>query len=294
MEQFSKKKIVGLFGLFFLIASIGISLIVVGQRQNVRKNASEPGSTSEEVTVSLFPTSKTLRVGESAETTIRINTGSIAVSAVSIHLTYLHTTQTPDLTISDLTLVPTQTEWNCPVKTITEDATSTHIELGCLTTSSNGYASLGVVDFASFMLEANAAPITNPIIFRFDPNESLVSRKSDNENLLLIPISTGEFTITAGDPGSSSPTPTVTPVGVGGTNPLVTPTISPTPTSTTGTTPTTSLSPIPTLTLRPTVPSTTISMTPNPSLPVTGNSSGTIGGFFMGVLVVVLGAALLF
>ena len=291
MEQFSKKKIAGIFGLFFLMASIGITLIVVGQRQNVRKDASEPGTADGEVTVSLSPAAETLSTGEVTETTIRIDTGGTAISAVSIHLTYLHSSQTPDLTLSDLTLVSTQTAWNCPVKTITEDTTSSHIEIGCITTQSAGYTSIGVTDFASFTLTANSTPSVNPAIFRFDPNRSFISRKSDNQDILLTPISTGEFTITAGDPGTGTPTLTITPTGVGGINPTITPTISPTPGSITGI-PTSTLTPFPTITPVPTTRVATI--TPIPSLPVTGDPNGTLWGIFAGVAIIVLGTALLF
>jgi len=111
------------------------------------------------------------------------------------------------------------------------------------------------------------APSVSPLVLRFDPAKSVITRKSDNEDILLIPASTGSFTI-AGSQTQVTLTPT----------PSVRLTTTPTPTTKVSGTPT-----------------PTRSTTPTPTtaqLPDAGVSYPTLFGLGLGILVIV-GAVLL-
>lgn len=257
--KFTYKTILAVFFLLLTLVGIPLGVFLIKQHQEIRKKAAVPGG---EATVSLSPPSGSYQIGQSFPVSIFFKTANVSISGVAIRITYPYNGSTPELTASGIQINPsllTTGDWSCPVKTITPEGGIIKIDIACLNTNIAGFATSTETLLASFNLIANQIPATNPTILSFDPTQSIITRKSDGQDTLLIPTSTGSYTITL----QTTPTPTRTPIPTATRTPIPiqTPTSSPTPSPTMTLTP--SPTPIPT-------------PTPNPACRVDLDQSGTI------------------
>lgn len=140
------------------------------------------------------------------------------------------------------------------------------IDIACANTSASGFVANTDTLLANFDLKVERTPEISPLVLRFDPALSVITRKSDNQDILLIPASTGSYSV-AGSQQQATATPVPTTALTG----------TPTPTSRLTATPTSTASATPTLTTQ---------------LPDAGVSLPTYFGLGLGVLVIV-GALLL-
>ncbi len=259
-----KKIIISVVAVIFVIAAIAATVFLVRQRQDIRKQASVPGG---QATVSVSPATETHPVGESFPVTIKFNSAGIFVATIATRLQYSNTTASQvaasNIQISDALLTG---DWMCPVKTVTTEGDMVNIDIACANTSPTGFSSSADTDLATFNLVANQTPATNPVVLSFDPTQSKIKTKADGQDILLIPTSTGSYTIS----GGASPSPTPTPPG-GSPTPTPTPGVdsSPTPTPTPSGSP--AVTPTPTPAGR---GGTTASPTPTPT-PATSIASST-------------------
>lgn len=307
----SRRVVLGIIVLVLIAAAIPVTMYLVKQRQELREKASVPGG---QASVSVAPTTGSYSVGQTFPVSVSFNTAGIAISGIAIRLTYTYSENTPPITASDLQISPDLLgtgDWFCPIKTITPQAGIVKIDLACLNVNVAGYSNTENTPLATFNLQASAVPQTNPVVLSFDAQESKITRKDNGEDTLMIPQSTGTYTITqvgvtptptpTGGPtrtptptqpaATATPTPTNPPPGGPTSTPTPTrgiggpPTSTPTPTPTTYTGGSTSPTPTPTR--------STVTPTTQPTLPETATLTPTIILSLAGLGFIVL-AALLF
>lgn len=260
----SPKKIAAAFIVIFVaIGGFVAGLILLRDNQAIEEKAAVPNGRA---TVSFNPATGNFKVGDTIQTAVYFNTDNIAVSGIAIRVRYPFTGTTPEVTVSSITVNPTllsSGDWTCPTQNNTQQGGNVVIDIACANTSASGYSTNQNVLLANISLRIQRAPATSPLVLTFDPAESVITRRSDNQDVLLIPTSTGSFVIE----GVNQPTNTVT----------VAPTTSVT---TTGT-----KTPTPTLTKTPTgsvTGSTTKTPTPT-AMPEAGISLPTYVGIGFGV-----------
>jgi Cu/Ag efflux protein CusF len=279
--------------LIIILLSLGIiaGLILVQRNQQLNQKASSPTGSA---TVSISPATSSFQRNTPNTVSVYFNTANISTSGVTVRLNYANL----GINVSGIQINPAllaSGDWTCPIKTITPNGSTSQIDIACINTSTGGYSNSSDTLLATFTLTASQVPSQNPVIMSFDTQESKITQKSDAQDILLTPASTGSFTIT--DTIAQSPTatpivivasPTATPTTAPGATatPLATATASPIATATAvGATAT----PVPTATAH-----TTGSASPtNPPLPVTGFDTPTIIGGVGGIIMLLVGAAAL-
>lgn len=250
-----KKVVVSLFVIFVAIGGFVAGLVLLKERQDINEKAAVPGG---QATVTLSPATGSYKVGDTIKASIYFQTANIAVSGVAVRLTYPFSGITPEISVESIAVNPTflsSGSWTCPTQNSSLQGGNVIIDIACANTSALGFQTntntlLGTVD-----LLVNKVPATSPLVLRFDPTLSIITKKSDNQDILLIPTSVGSYTIGS---GVLSPTPTTVLSG------------SPTPTSKVSLTPTKKLSITPT----------------DATLTDAGVSYPTIFGLFLGVLLI--------
>ena len=280
----NKGKVALLIIISLIIAvSIPVGVYIVSQQQDIRREASVPGG---EATVTLSPQTTNKNVGETFPVTVSFNTSGVAIQAVAVRLMYPYSGDLPEVLTSNLQISPvlqTTGDWTCPVKNVTPESNKVNIDVTCVNTSVAGFSSSTNIQLATFNLTANSLPVSNPVILTFDSAKSIITRKSNGEDVLLIPTSSTSYTIA----GSQATTPpaTATPT----TSAASTPTSSPKSTATVKAT----------STATPTTSSTASgSATPSPFIPGTGAgpdsgvSAPTLFGIGMGALLLMMAVAL--
>ena len=318
------KTILAIIGLLLIVGGTAAAIILVRQRQEIRKKAAVEGGIA---TVSISPETASSDVGESLPVQIKFNTGGESISALSISLAYSYTEDEPPLTlvgaihldIYDLVSDSfpeeegdkrvfycgfARTENNIEEKKF-------YIKIGCGTRTPEGYSSTTDTMLASFTLQAISVPSINPIIFEFDTEKSIITKKEPVEDILLIPTSRGSYTITGDGTGGQEEMPCDLVFNVGGiASPTPTSTSAPTatvtPTSTTAPEPTATTAPQPTATPIPgatatpqPTPTSVTQVIPTPTsirLDIEGKEPGftlpTIGAI-LGSIVLIVGSLLL-
>lgn len=259
--------------LIILVAISGFvaGLFLLRERQEFREEAAVPGGQAK---VTLKPETGNYNVGDSINLEVYFNPANIPISGVAVQLKYPFSGASPEVSVSSIQVNQTllsSGDWTCPSQESTQSGANVLINIGCANTSSAGFVSNSDTLLANVSLQINRAPSVSPFVVSFDPAESIITRKADNQDILLIPVSTGTYSI-AGAGTSASPTPT-TQV-----------TLSPSPTSTLTATPTK-------------VPTATATAQPKggadeEQLPDAGVSYPTMFGFGLGVIVLI-GAILL-
>ncbi|OGM18508.1 hypothetical protein A2686_02805 [Candidatus Woesebacteria bacterium RIFCSPHIGHO2_01_FULL_38_10] len=265
-----KKIAVALVIILVAVGGFAAGLILLRERQDLREKASTPTGTTE---VSISPETGSYEIGESIETTIYFNPAGIAISGVAVRLMYPFSGGTPEVSVENIeinsTLLATG-DWTCPTQDSTQQGESVIIDIACANTSASGFSASENTLLANVNLKVNRPPAVNPITLRFDAASSVITRKTDNQDILLIPSSTGVYTIGEAEvTPTSPPEATLTPTGT-----LVA-TRTPTPTSRLTVTPTSTISATPTVTSK-----------GGEELPDAGISYPTIMGIVIGILMI--------
>lgn len=208
--------------------SVGVIIALVLSSNSVdpRKNASVPGGTVE---VSISPTSRTLAAGESTTLTVTLDTKGTPISGIAARIAYPFSGTQPLLTASNPNPIINQQDsnWDCQVVSTTVGTNVVQIDLGCLYIAQSGFISSTPITLESFTVTAGTATTATPFTLAFEPGSTVVTAKSNGEDIAAIPTSSSVITVSAGSTSpTASPTPTSSPT------PMVTAT--PTPTTAPG------------------------------------------------------------
>ncbi|KKQ43185.1 MAG: hypothetical protein US60_C0006G0029 [Microgenomates group bacterium GW2011_GWC1_37_8] len=265
----SRKILVAFLIILVAVGGFVAGLFLLRERQDLREEAAVPTGQAK---VSIKPESGSFNVGDDVPMQIYFNPANIPISGVAVRLTYGFSGSSPEVSVSAINVNATMLstgDWTCPTQESRQEGSDVVIEIACANTSSAGFVANSDTLLADVTLKVNKAPSVSPFLVRFDPAESVITRKSDNSDILLIPTSTGSYSI-AGSGVQVSPTVT----------PRVS--ISPTPTTRVTATPTTR---VPTA-------SPTATTKGGEQLPVAGVSYPTVFGIGLGILVIVGGVLL--
>ncbi|OGM27224.1 hypothetical protein A2962_01785 [Candidatus Woesebacteria bacterium RIFCSPLOWO2_01_FULL_39_61] len=253
----------------FLIIAVAIGgfvagLVLLRQRQDLREEASVPGGQAQ---VSITPETGNFDVGDTIETSVFFNPANIAISGVAVKILYPFTGTTPEISVQNITISSTllsSGDWSCPTQETQQEGSNVVINIACGNISASGFTANSNVLLANVTLQVNRELQTSPIVVRFDPADSVITRKSDNQDILLIPTSTGSYTI------GTATQPTTAPSGT----PSQAPSLTPTPTR------------VPTATPRVTATGSATNTPTTTQLPDAGVSYPTILGIGIGILII--------
>ena len=266
----TKKVLVAFLIIVVAIGGFVAGLMLLRERQDIREEASTPTGTA---TVSISPESGNYNIGDSINTTVTFNPKNVVINGVAVRLTYPFSGSTPEVTVSSIEVNSTllsSGDWTCPTQDSTLSGETVIIDIACANTSASGFTSNEDTLLANVKLDVVRTPQASPFVIRFDNARSVITRKSDNQDVLLVPTSSGSYTVAGSGPTAK---PTL----------AVTGTVTPSPKLSTTLTPTLKL---------------TGSLTPTPivgkggELPDAGVSLPTIFGVSLGILLVA-GAVLL-
>ncbi len=274
----SKKNVfLSVLAVIILAGGVFAGIKLVGQQQELREKAAVPNGIAR---VSLFPTTGNFKVGDTLPVSIYFNTSGIAISSIKLRLVYPFSGTTPEISASKIeinNIIEQSGSWNCPTKEITSEGQNIAIDIACANISAQGYATSSDTLFATFNLTVNRIPSTNPFSLKFDPSLSIITQKSNGQDILSIPDSetgTAVFTVET----TTGPTPTPTKV------PTATPTSKLTPT------PTKVVTPTPTVKLTAT-PTAKTTLTPSPveavELPDAGYALPSYIGLGLGFILII-------
>jgi len=306
------KVILSVIGLILIVGGTAGAIILVRQRQEIRKEAATPSGTA---TITLSPSTGNLTINQTFPVEIKFNTKGKTISALSASLSYQFQEDTPPVEYSqEIQMAPPFTNDNCPIHEVKIDNQNKRlkINIACVILSPQGYSNNSDTLLASFNLIARHVPQTNPIVLEFDPAQTIITDKETAQDILLSPTGQGVYTVNGNEnnavcdltftvnpsqtPTPATPTATSTPVPTSSpTSPPV-----PTATSTPWPTPTNTIAPIPSPT--PTTVSWLPTATPTPTYvaqlptkpPVTGFTLPTFGAIIGGVTVLIGSLLLLF
>lgn len=234
----AKKIIVALLIIVVAIGGFVAGLVLIRQRQDLEDEAAVEGG---QATVSITPQTGSYEVGDSITVSVHFNPSNIAISSVGVRLAYPFTGVTPEITVSEIDINPSfisSAYWTCPTQTDPRlEGGNVVFDIACANTSSAGFTANADTLLANITLfvERPLPANINPLILRFDASTSMITRESDKQDILLIPQSTGSYTISS---TGAQATATLTPTGTLLTSTL-TPTLTPTGVSTISATPTT-------------------------------------------------------
>jgi len=197
----------------FLIIAVAIGgfaagLVLLKQRQELGQKAAVPGG---QATVSFNPATGNYKVGDTITTNVYFNSAGIPISGVAVRISYPFNGATPEVTAASIDVNPSllsSGDWSCPTQNSSVQGNNVIIDIGCPNVSAAGFISSQNTLLATISLKINRVPEISPLVLRFDSNESVITRRSDNEDILLIPTSTGEYTIEGSVTPTNSPTPT--------------------------------------------------------------------------------------
>lgn len=288
----SRTKII-ISAVFLIFAIVGViaGVFLVQRQQDLRREAAVPGG---QATIEITPTTGNFEAGEEFDVKVRFNTNGEVISGISVRLVH----NSPELRLQNSQINPellATGSWSCPVQPSSQQqGNSIFIDLACINTSTGGFTSTGTTDLVTLTFRASTVPSVNPVTMSFDNALTVITQKSTGDDTLLIPQSTGTYTIssiptatptTPPDNPTTTPTTTpTTPAGAGGSNPTATPTMTPTPTG----------SGTPKATATPTSPAKgeTTSPTLPPDVPDSGISTPLIMGAAVGSVLLLLGLLL--
>ncbi|OGM13141.1 hypothetical protein A3A76_01205 [Candidatus Woesebacteria bacterium RIFCSPLOWO2_01_FULL_39_23] len=278
----SKGKIVAtILSVLVLIGGIIAGVVLVKQRQDLIKKAAVPGGQAK---VSLFPTSGTFNVGDTLPVSVYFNTSTVSISGVIVRLRYPYSGASPEVTASNIvinSIIEGSGDWNCPTKSVSAEGGNVIIDIACANISAQGYSNNTDTLLATFDLTVGKVPASNPLEIQFDPSQSIITQKSNGQDILNIPdpeTGKGVYSISGGT------VPTAVPTTAASATSTPTPTVRLTTTPTI--TPTGSLTATPTLraTSTPTTGQTTKG---GEELPSAGFGAPTIVGLGLGMLLII-------
>lgn len=267
----AKKIIVALLIIAVAVGGFVAGLVLLQENQDIGEEASTPTGTA---TVSLTPESGSYEVGDTINTKVSFNPNGVVINGVAVQLTYPFSGTTPEVTVSSIevnsSLLSTG-DWTCPTQNSDLSGNMVTIDIGCANTSAEGFTANTDTLLANITLNVTKVPQASPFVVSFNNVESVIYRKSDGQDILLVPASTGSYVVGGAEP-TAVPTSPVT-----GT---VTPTTKITTTVTPTSVPSGTVTPIPTATSK------------GGTLPDAGVSLPTVFGVSFGILVIA-GAVLL-
>lgn len=274
----AKKIIIAVLIILVAVGGFVAGLVLLRNNQDIRDEAAVPGGTA---TVSLEPATASYDVGEEFTSSVFFNPANVAISGVAVRLRYPYSGSDPEVTVESITInnsLLSGGDWTCPVKSSSQEGTEVVIDIACGNQTEAGFISNQNVKLADIRFSVNSEPAADPLTIRFDSAESIITDKASGQDILLIPSSTGSYTI-----GQANVEPTAAPT---------TADTSPTPTTTTTLTATPSPTGTVTATSTPS-PTTTSSTTKGgEELPDAGFGNPTIMGAGFGLLIL-LGAIVL-
>lgn len=278
-------------GIAFLIILVGVSGFLVGlyllqEQQDIREQAAVPGG---QATVSISPSSGDFEVGDNITAEVSFNTSGIPISGVAVRLLYPFSGISPEISVIRVQVdedLLASGNWSCPTRNAFQQGGNVFIDVACANLSASGFVSNSNIKLATIEMRVNRLPSTNPLVLRFDPQQSVITRRNDNQDILLIPQSQGTYLVKSASEPTATLTPTTTntptPTEVVMTN-TATPTIPVTIISTRTPTPTKTDTPTPLVTENREQTSTPTKA----QLPDAGVSMPTILGVILGILVVI-------
>lgn len=268
----TKKILVALLIIAVAVGGFVAGLILLQEQQEIREEASTPTGTA---TVSISPETGNFNIGDTINTSVYFDPKGVIINGVAVRLTYPFTGTTPEITVSSIEVnssLLSSGDWTCPTQDSSLSGDMVIIDIACANTSAAGYTANDNVLLANVRLNVARTPQVSPFVIRFDNVRSVIYRKSDNQDILLVPTSTGSYTV------------------AGGTQPTAVPTVGVTGTPATTVTATPTLSASPTATLAPS-PTQTVS---KGELPDAGVSLPTVFGVSLGILVIAAAVLLAF
>ena len=269
----AKKIVVALLIIVVAVGGFVAGLFLLNERQELREEAAVPDGVAE---VSISPETDSLEIGDSVTTSVYFNPANIAVSGVAVRLTYPFTGITPEIAVSDISInssLLSTGDWTCPTQNSVQQGGSIVIDIACANTSAAGFVANTNTLLANVTLKVDRAPQVSPLVVRFDPALSIITKKSDNSDILLIPVSSGSYEIAGAGVVEETPAPTDSP------EPTVTGAISPVPTAEVTVTETPTATPTTKVTTTPIVTPVT--------LPEAGVSLPTIMSAGLGILMMI-------
>lgn len=279
-------------GIAFLIVLVGVSGFLVGlyllqEQQDIREQAAVPGG---QATVSISPSSGDFEVGDNITAEVSFNTSGIPISGVAVRLLYPFSGISPEISVIRVQVdedLLASGNWSCPTRNAFQQGGNVFIDVACANLSASGFVSNSNIKLATIEMRVNRLPSTNPLVLRFDPQQSVITRRNDNQDILLIPQSQGSYIVKALSSPTTVPSVTLVPTEV---------TMTSTPTATRSLTMTVTVPLSPTKTIEPSITdylSSEKNLTPTKAkLPEAGVSIPTVLGAVLGILIVV-GAILL-
>lgn len=261
----TKQKVAALLLVIFAVIGSVAGIILLRQRTDLEEEAAVPEGDAE---VSIFPTEGTFEIGDTFPVSVFFNTKNIAINGIAVKLNYPYGGATPEFVTSDIeinSVLQSSGEWTCPTKNVSAQAGTVTIEIACSNISASGYSTNTETLFATFNLSIERAPAFDPLVVRFDNQSSISPLIGPGSDILLIPQSTGTYTVSGSQPVATA-TPTDVPDGTPTTQPTASPTVKVTA-----------------------APTSTVSaqITPTTTLPVAGVSFPTIIGIGLGILVII-------
>ena len=225
--------IVAVIGILLLVAGLFFAYQLLQNDQDLRQQASTPSGTA---TVKIAPNSVQINTNASQIFTVSFNPQNNVISGISVRLQYPKANNQTLITPATPVTIITQSDskWNCPVKSTENTPTLGIIDVGCLYIDTAGFTGQTDVPLFTVSITAGSTASNSPITLSFDPTQTVITRKSDNQDVAAIPQSSANITIIGANP---TPTPTLVPSST--PTPQITPTPTPRPGSTATPTPTT-------------------------------------------------------
>jgi hypothetical protein len=272
----TKKILVALLIIVVAIGGFVAGLVLLQERQDIEEEASTPTGTA---TASIKPDSGNYQVGDTIDASVYFNPKGVVINGVAVRLNYPFSGTTPEVTVTSIEVnssLLSSGDWTCPTQDSNLSGDTVVIDIACANTSAEGFTANADTLLADVKLNVVRTPQVSPFVVRFDNVNSVMYRKSDNQDILLVPASTGSYTVGGGTQPTAIPTQSVTSA--------VTPTLTPTPrlTTTPTSTPSSTFTPTP----------TKVVTKGGEQLPDAGVSLPTIFGVSFGILVIT-GAVLL-
>lgn len=202
----SKKKkyiIFAVISTLVIVMGVVLGLILLGKRQLIKQKASVPGGIAK---ISISPETKTINEGKTFTANVFFDSAGVAVSALTTQIEYTYQGDSPPISATQVQInstLPVEHEWKFPVKSISDDNGKVIIRIAGFCNSIDGYTTSGQEQLASISFKGDSP---GSISVQFDPTESIITQKSNSSDILLVPQSTGKYTVLG-----SSVTPTPSP-----------------------------------------------------------------------------------
>lgn len=204
--------------ILFLVLTGGLiaGLLLVARPQLFQQKASVSGGVAKAY---LSPESKDINAGDTFPVKVYFDTGGVAISAFMVQLEYSYSGSEPPITATSIDInqdLVTNDMWDFPIKSVNIVGGKAVIKIAGFSNSIDGFNSGGQKELATLNFRGNS---TGSITVSFNSTESKITKKADGADTLMVPQSSGTYSVA----GSYTPTPSPTPY------PTVSPDYSPTP-----------------------------------------------------------------